>query len=164
MTELPDSVGAACSWGTLWGESGFLRMRKEAWLDGPNAPPGAYWRGIYSASRPVVGQGGCQSVFGWCCEQMRAARALQHLCSQHLNASHKCARAIPSCSHFERVCPGGPRPLLKHTVAPAPDDGAAACHWAQGVLHNQPAQSDGRRIRQRAAVGLPGIGGAVCSG
>ena len=46
-----------CSWGTGWGESGFLRMKKERWLDGPNAPSGVYWRGIYSASRPVVGQG-----------------------------------------------------------------------------------------------------------
>ena len=46
-----------CSWGTGWGESGFLRMKKEPWLDGPNAPSGVYWRGIYSASRPIVGQG-----------------------------------------------------------------------------------------------------------
>ena len=46
-----------CSWGTGWGESGYLRMKKEPWLDGPNAPSGVYWRGIYSASRPIVGQG-----------------------------------------------------------------------------------------------------------
>ena len=46
-----------CSWGTGWGENGFLRMKKEPWLDGPNAPSGVYWRGIYSASRPIVGQG-----------------------------------------------------------------------------------------------------------
>jgi hypothetical protein len=34
-----------------WGEKGYLRLRKQAWVGGP---AGIYWEGIYSASRPIV--------------------------------------------------------------------------------------------------------------
>ena len=39
------------SWGTTWGENGYVRMRKQAWQGGP---AGLYWEGIYSASRPII--------------------------------------------------------------------------------------------------------------
>ena len=43
-----------CSWGTGWGENGYVRMSKQPWVGGP---AGLYWQGIYSASRPVVKNG-----------------------------------------------------------------------------------------------------------
>ena len=44
----------ARSWGSQWGEDGYVRMSKTRWVGGPS---GLYWQGIYSASRPVVGKG-----------------------------------------------------------------------------------------------------------
>ena len=150
---LLDPLPPGCSWGTGWGESGYVRMSKLAWVGGP---AGLYWQGIYSASRPVIKNGergaGWDGVHRW----WRNRVALAALYSTDVWNGYCMAlvgRRTTSCRHGEQLRPRDGRPVRCATAGAV----ASPIAGTKSSIHRWIARLEPGWIWRDAAGRIPSV-------